>query len=297
VQPEGESNPDGKVGFAPYVWMLCGCFLFAWMGEFANQLRPLCDWRLVALARAGLAFVFALSLAVATRAPLTFTDPPVLWMRSVAGSLSLLCTFYALSLLRTSEVLTLTNTFPIWVALLSWPLLRQRPTLAVWAAAVCGVGGVALIQSGAGSGSGMTALPVTLALVAALTSSVAMLGLNQLKGLHPWAVVTHFSGVATVFVLGAWLVGGAPDLTPLASGWVVVLLVGVGISATLGQMCLTLAFTLGQPSRVSVVGLAQIVFAMGLDLSFGGEMFGAWTLAGIGLVMLPTAWVMTSREG
>ncbi len=293
---EDEPKGDDKGGWAPYGWMLCGCLAFAWMGEFANQLRAAhCDWRLVALARAALAFVFALSLAMMARAPMVLADPPVLWLRSIAGSVSLLCTFYALSLLRTSEVLTLTNTFPIWVALLSWPLLRQRPTGAVWTAAGCGVAGVWMIN-GATASTG-SAAAVTLALVAAVTSSVAMLGLNQLKGLHPWAVVAHFSGVATVFVLGAWLVGGAPDLSPLASVWVMGMLLGVGASATLGQLCLTRAFTAGEPSRVSVVGLVQIVFAMGLDLMFGGPMFNTMTLAGIGLVMLPTAWVMTSRAG
>ena len=43
--------------------------------------------------------------------------------------------------------MTLTNTFPIWVALLSWPLLGVPPSLSVWLAAGCGVCGVALIQS------------------------------------------------------------------------------------------------------------------------------------------------------
>jgi hypothetical protein len=54
-----------------------------------------------------------------------------------------------------------------------------------------------------------------LALVAAFTSAVAMLGLNRLQGVHPWAVVAHFSGVATAFVLAGWMVGGVPPLDTL----------------------------------------------------------------------------------
>jgi hypothetical protein len=46
-----------------YLWMLVGCFSFAWMGQFAGLLHSRCDWRVVALARGGLAFIFALSLA------------------------------------------------------------------------------------------------------------------------------------------------------------------------------------------------------------------------------------------
>jgi drug/metabolite transporter (DMT)-like permease len=275
--------------------MLCGCFSFAWMSEFAHGLKDACDWRVVALARSSLAFAFALTLARLSGAELVFWRPRVLWLRSCAGSLSLLCTFFALARLRTAEVLTLTNTFPIWVAVLSWPLLQVRPSWTIWAAAGCGVLGVALIQSPhLGSSPGAT-VAVALALTAALTSAIAMLGLHRLQGLHPWAIVAHFSGVATVFVLGAWAVGPPVDLAPLAVPATLAALVGVGTAATLGQLCLTRAFTSGQPARVSVVGLTQVVFAMGLDVLFHGPHFDLATLAGIGLVVAPTAWVMTEK--
>ena len=66
----------------------------------------------------------------------------------------------------------------------------------------------------------------------------------------------------------------------------------VGATATVGQLCLTHAFTAGQPAKVSVVGLAQVVIAVGLDLVFEHSVFDATKLAGIGLVMVPTAWVV-----
>lgn len=276
--------------------MLVGCFSFAWMSEFASQLGRLdCDWRVIALARSFLAFSFAFTLARLCGARLVFGESRVLWLRSCAGSLSLLCTFYALTWLRTSEVLTLTNTFPIWVAILSWPILRVRPSLAVWLAAACGVLGVALMRRPHFESSPGSQLAVVLALAAAFTSAVAMLGLHRLKDLHPWAIVVHFSGVATVVVLGAWFFGEPPDLGPLRDPRFLLLLVGVGATATLGQLCLTRAFTSGQPARVSVVGLTQIVMAMGLDVLFGGPAFEATTLAGIGLVLAPTAWMMAGR--
>ena len=76
---------------------------------------------------------------------------------------------------------------------------------------------------------------------------------------------------------------------------VLLLLLGVGATATLGQMCVTRAFTSGHPERVSVVGLMQIVFALGLDLLFEGPHVQAITLAGIGLVLAPTAWMMAGK--
>ena len=129
----------GRQRFLPYLWMLCGCFCIAWMGKFANLLRETCDWRVIALARSALAFGFAVGLAKMAGARLVLWRPHALWLRGCASSISLLCTFYALAQMTTaSEVMTLTNTFPIWVALLSWPLLGVRPSLSAWLAAVCG---------------------------------------------------------------------------------------------------------------------------------------------------------------
>jgi drug/metabolite transporter (DMT)-like permease len=265
------------------------------MSQLAHLLKDTCDWRVVALARSALAFGFALGMARACGAGLVVWRPGVLWLRSCASSISLLCTFFALAQLPTSEVLTLTNTFPIWVAFLSWPLLRVRPSLSVWLAAGFGVVGVALIQSPHFAGGAGATPAVTLSLMAALTSAVAMLGLHRLKGVHPWAIVTHYSGVATLFVLGTWAVGGPPDLAPLADGSTLLLLLGVGVAATLGQVCVTLAFTSGPPARVSVAGLTQVVFALGLDLLFHGPVMQPLTLAGIALVLAPTAWMMAGR--
>lgn len=283
--------------WAPYGWMLCSCFSFAWMSEFAHALGPTCDWRLVALARGCLAFLFAITLARASGARLVLWKPGILWLRSGAGSMSLLCTFFALTRLPASEVLTLTNTFPIWVAILSWPLLQVRPALSVWVAAACGVLGIVLIQQPHFESSPDAGLAVGLALLSALTSAVAMLGLHRLQGIAPWAIVAHFSGVATLVVLLTCCFGPPVPAEQLFDPRHLLLLLGVGISATAGQMCLTRAFTAGPPARVSIVGLTQILFALGLDMLFETARLNAATLAGIGLVMAPTAWMMSGRTG
>jgi drug/metabolite transporter (DMT)-like permease len=280
----------------PYLWMLCSCFCFAWMSSLASSLSQdrACDWRLIALVRCSLALLFAILLARLTGARLVFRRPGILWVRSLAGSLSMVCTFYAFSRLRSSEVLTLTNTFPIWVAVLSWPLFRERPPPSVWPAAACGLAGVVLIQQPHFEGAN---LAIPLALFAAISSAVAMLGLHHLRGVQTTAIVAHFSGVATLFALGACFVGAPPRLEQLTEGWNLPLLLGVGLTATVGQVFLTLAFSAGPPAKVSVVGLTQIAFAMALELLLGGPAFSPLTLAGIGLVMAPTAWMMAARSG
>jgi drug/metabolite transporter (DMT)-like permease len=276
--------------------MLAGCFFTAWMGQLAHLLKDTCDWRVVAFSRGSIAFLLALALARVSGARLVLWRPGALWIRGCASSTSLLCTFFALAQLPTSEVMTLTNTFPIWVALLSWPLLRIRPSLSVWLAAGCGVFGVALIQSPHFHTGGTASFAIALSMTAALTNAIAMLGLHRMKGLHPWAIVVHYSGVATLFVLASCFFGHPPPLTGIGEAKTLLLLLGVGVAATLGQLSVTRAFTSGAPARISVVGLMQIVFALGLDILFEGPNFGTTTLAGIALVLAPTAWMMSGQS-
>src|SRR5207245_2453505 len=75
------------------------------------------------------------------------------------------------------------------------------------------------------------------------------------------------------------------------TGLPLIKLLGVGITATIGQLFLTKAFAAGPPAQVSVVGLSQIVFALLLEVVFFDRSFNAKTLLGMALVIGPTAWV------
>jgi len=283
------SHPDAR----PYLWMLCGSFSFTLMAVLAHVLirvEAVCDWQTVAVFRAGLVAGFAAILALVGRAKFVFW-PWRLWVRSVAGSCSMLCTFYAFGNLPVADVVTLTNTFPIWVAVLSWPLYGHSPGLKLVIAILVGVAGVVLVeQPHLESGN----LGVLSALAAAAFTAVAMLGLHSLGDLDPRAVVVHFSAVATVFCLGAALVGPLEhDTAAVLAPGVMAKLVALGLVALVGQLFLTLAFARGAPAKVSVVGLTQIVFALAFDIVFFGHEVNTLTLLGTLLVIAPTAWLLT----
>jgi drug/metabolite transporter (DMT)-like permease len=273
--------------------MLMASLAFAVMSIAAYALRSLCDWQVIAIARTSLVLIFALLLARAAGARLVFWRPRVLWMRSIAGSLSVVGTFFALTRLPPSEVLTLTNIYPLWVALLSWPLLGHFPSWRVWLCAASGVGGVVLIQQPHFAQGNFASV---LALASSFWTSVAMLGLHRLAAIDARAIVAHFSAVALVFCLGAFAVLDTPLTTsaPL-SAKAVALLLAVGASATIGQLFLTKAFASGPPARIAVVALSQIVFTMILEVILWGRSFDRVTLLGMALVIAPTAWLMMQR--
>lgn len=287
---------------APYVWMLSGNVAFALMAAMASVAGQSCDWRVVAFTRAALACLFAIIMARAAGAPLVFWKPRILWTRSFAGSASLLCTFYSLTRLDlpVSEVLTITNIFPVWVAILSWPVLGEVPSLGVWVSVLSGVAGVALIQQ-PHFAAGRFAVLVPVA--ASLCTAVAMMGLHQLHGVDARAVVAHFSGVAAVCCLVALMVGRPDkDFANTFAGYTPLQLVGVGASATLGQLCLTHAFASGAPAKVSVVGLTQIIFSLTIDVAVFDVSFdlnkpaNQIKVVGMALILVPTAAMMLRRR-
>ena len=85
-------------------------------------------------------------------------------------------------------------------------------------------------------------------------------------------------------------------LPALADSKPLLMLLGVGGTATLGQLLLTRAFTSGPPAKISVIGLTQIVFAMGLEIVVDGRSFNTATLLGMALVIAPSAWLMLHRR-
>jgi drug/metabolite transporter (DMT)-like permease len=274
--------------------MLAGCGSFSVMSVLAHAAGERCSWQTVAVCRAFLVLLFVGTYTVASGTPLVFFRPRKLWVRSIAGSLSLVMAFYALSKLPASTVVTLTNTFPVWVAVLSWPVLRVLPSGRVWLAVLGGVAGVYLIQMPHGADNDFA---IGLALLSAAATSVAMIGLHKLRGVNPNAVVVHFSAVATLASLSAFvLFDRRTDGLPFYHPEALALLLGIGLTASLGQMLLTRAFAAGDPAKVSVVGLSQVVFTLLIDVVFSHQEVTTTALLGTALVVAPTAWVMLERK-
>jgi drug/metabolite transporter (DMT)-like permease len=269
--------------------MLAGSFSFAVMAALAHAAGKMCEWQIVALSRCLLVVLIVGAVAVGSRTKLVLFRPRTLWLRSIAGSISLVGSFYALTRMNIATVLTLTNMFPVWVAFLSWPMLGVWPSGRVWLAVVTGVAGVYFIQHPQSEGPS-TALIV--ALVSSLSTAVAMLGLHRLQGIDARAIVVHFAGVATLFCIATFfLFDRIPGPLPWWDWRPLLLLLGIGVTASIGQLFLTKAFASGDPAKVSIVSLTQVVFAFAFQL-LQDYPIDARTIIGMALILLPTAWVM-----
>src|SRR5437868_11190925 len=134
TSPALEPPLSGPAVRRAYFLMLVSSVSFASMTACARQAgQNLGDWRITAVARGAVVLLFALAVARFHGVRLVWLRPGTLWLRSITGSISMLLTFFALTRHQNiSTALTLTSTFPLWVTLLAWPVLRERPT---WGAA------------------------------------------------------------------------------------------------------------------------------------------------------------------
>jgi drug/metabolite transporter (DMT)-like permease len=273
------------------VWMVLGAAAFSGMGACAFALGNRCDWLVVAAVRAAFMFVSTAVVALLSRVRLVFLKPSTLWIRSFAGSFSLVCNFYAMTRLPVGDVLTITNTYPLWIILATAIGLRRLPSGLEVLGVLAGLLGVVLIQQPELSGDRLASL---IALLSSFSTTVAMLGLHRLGGIDPRAVVVHFAGVAGVISLIGLSVRWS-SLMPFVndpSSWL--LLLGVGVSGTLGQVLLTKAYAAGAPTRVSIAGLSQVVFGVAFDVLVWHRRLPLGTIAGMALILAPTVW-LTSR--
>jgi drug/metabolite transporter (DMT)-like permease len=284
--------------------MLIGSFFFAAMSLFTESLGDEYSFTWIACVRSAIATVTAVAMVWLGGAKLVFFRPATLWLRSLAGCTSMMFLFFAMTHYDVSVILSLSSTYPIWVAVLGWPMLGHVPSRDTWVALAVSTIGMWLVYSAAiGSDPtklhGIHSMPqyaIPSGIMAGLLSAVALIGLHKVKEIDSRAVVAHFSAVSTIlsFLLwlgisnsGVWLATNSTSHLRLAC---------VGVTAVLGQLFLTKAFAAGTPARVSVIGLSQVAFAAIFKWLVNGSLPPISSVVGMVLVVGATLWVMLSNR-
>jgi drug/metabolite transporter (DMT)-like permease len=273
-----------------YVWMIGAMLAFASMGALAHGLRQDCGWEIIALARSVVILALTGFLVLASKVRLPVWQPPAIWFRSIAGTISMLLVFYSFTRLPVAIVVTLLNLAPVWVAILSWPVLKHAVGKGMWLAIAIGLVGVVLIQQPQLAQGNFAVLAP---LAASFCIAVVMISLHRLRNLDNRAIVFHFAVVSMVGCVIAVLVSGLTATSQISfEPTVWLMLVGVGVAATTGQLLITAAFSSGPPAKLSVVALTQVGFAMLYDVVIWDHKFDRLSILGIVLVLAPTAWLV-----
>lgn len=273
--------------------MIFGGFAFATMGALTHALGQRIDWLVIAFFRMFLTFIFITSILLKDREFPFILNNPLLWFRSIVGSVAMLATFYALTKLPISDVGVVTETRPIWVALLAGIILGESTKSKIWISIIISLAGVILIERPYFEERNYA---IFAALLASVLGAVVMICLRILKEIESKRIVAHFSGTACIISLICLLIfkddiGSGINFDFTTS----IMLLGVGIFGTIGQLAMTKAFAIGEAPVVATAGFIKIGFSAVYDILIFNYVFQYSTILGIILILFSTILILKSN--
>lgn len=176
-------------------------------------------------------------------------------IRGIYGSIGMVLNFGAVILLPLAEATTMSFTAPIWAVILSTLLLKEKVGVWRWSAVALGFVGVLVIaQPGGGH------IPLFGALVGVGGAFMVALISIQIADLNrtdkPLTIVFYFALFSTpLAALALPFVATAHD----SESWL--LLLGIGLAGSAGQLLLTAALRFGKVASVIVMDYSALFWA------------------------------------
>ncbi len=194
--------------------------------------------------------------------------------RGFFGGLAALLYFVAIARISPGEATLLTNTFPSWAVLISFFLLRERPTLHIALALAVASLGVFLVMGG-GHASFHLGVGQAIAILSAIFGGFAVTSIRALRATDN-APTIFFAFCVGALAVSAPLSGGSWPTSP--TPWLAA--AAVGIVAFAAQLLMTEAYgELSVPEAAIWQQLNPIAsYAWSLTI---GERITGWTIVGV----------------
>ena len=203
-----------------------------------------------------------------------------LW-RGISGSIALMLFFYCITVLPLATAVTLNYTSPLFLTLLLMVIFKERLHFSLACAITLGFVGVVLLLHPTLQQNQL--MPGLLGLISGLLAGVAMLNVRQLglRGEPEYRVVFYFSLIAAI-ISGVIMMFGT--IHPVSAQSMLILL-GLGSSATLAQLAMTRAYHTGKTLVAGSLSYSTVVFASLFGMILWGESLPPSGWVGMALVI------------
>ena len=199
-----------------------------------------------------------------------------LW-RSGFGLLAMYCFFYAIAHLPLADAMVFTYSAPVFTPLIAWWWLKEPLTRRMQLTSLVGFAGVLLVAKPSGALFDSLSL---VGLAASILAAFAFVSIREMSDTEPaFRMVFYFALFSTLgstvpFVL-TW--------QPLSNS-TLLLLVAVGVMATISQLAMSKAYTLAPPGLIGPFAYLAIVFSGLLAWLRWGETPDLWSIIGTLLI-------------
>jgi drug/metabolite transporter (DMT)-like permease len=266
--------------------MLLGTLFFSAMSVFAKLAGARLPTMELVIARVLITMVMCIWALRSLGISPWGNNKKLLLLRGFAGFMGLSCYFYAINHLPLADATVIQFCNPMVAALIATFALREPLRGAEVVATVLSMLGVILVAQPTfffAEGAALDPLAVTIGLVGAFFSAVAYVVMRRLGATdHHMVVVFYFPLVTGPLSLPLLAIEGV--VMPQGVEWLYLL--GIGISAQLGQIQITQGFALETASRASSVTYVQIVLAYTWGILLFGEFPNILSIVGAVLVVL-----------
>ncbi len=263
------------------LWMLVAGVLFACMGVFVKLGAAYFSHLELVFYRSfiGLLLVYALAkqqhISLSTR---NFRNH--LW-RGLSGTVALILFFYCITVLPLATAITLNYTAPLFLTLLTLLVFKDKLHLPLTVAIGLGFCGVVLLLHPTLQHDQL--LPGLLGLISGFLAGVAYLNVKQLGMLGEPATRTvfYFSLIASLGSGVLMLFDAMHAITPIG----LLILLGLGSTATLAQLAMTRAYRVGKTLVVGSLAYSTIVIASLFGMLLWNETLPPSSWAGVALII------------
>ena len=211
--------------------------------------------------------------------------PALQLLRSAFLLAATICFFGALRYLPLAEGSAITFLAPIFVIVLSGPLLGERPEPARWFASIAGFIGILILVR---PGSAIFHPATLLLVVAALCNALYFLMTRKLadESVYTTLFYSALAGMVGLSLALPWQLDGA---TPTLRDGVLFLL--LGLFAGLGHWFVINAYLLAPASLLTPFAYLQMVWATSYGFAIFGQLPDRWSALGMAIIVASGLWL------
>lgn len=220
--------------------------------------------------------------------------PLLLLYRGIFGFTALFLFFYTITTIPLGEAITLNKTSPLFVAILAFFLLGEKLSIKGIFALFLGFLGVMMITKPLGISIGLDHF---LGLVGGFFAAAAYTTIRKIKDIYDSrTIVLSFMSVGIIVPIVLFII--APFYVPQSLEFIISpftlptsykvwgLLLIIGITATISQWLLTLAFSNTNAGIIGIVSYASIPFAIFFGVLLGDSIPDFFTFIGILFIVI-----------
>jgi drug/metabolite transporter (DMT)-like permease len=206
-------------------------------------------------------------------------------LRSALNLATMLTFYYALARLPLADAIAIGYAGPLFMTVLSVPLLKERVGPRRWVAVLLGFAGVVVILRPSHAGFDTGSL---LALSSAFLYALTLITSRQLSATESSHTMLFYYSASVLVAMGAtmpwrWVTPRWEDV------WIIVL---VGISGSVGQYALTQAFRYGEVSLLAPMDYATLLWATIFGFLVWNELPDLAVVVGAAIIIASTLYIV-----